>query len=84
MKGRGKFAAEWILVAQKIKKEIRWVIVPINICLNHYGNGEVIITKRGNFKIGKITIQRKGGDNGRDSAKMLQFKINPIELFNYL
>lgn len=34
-----------------------------------------------NLKIGKITMQRKGGDNGRETAKMLQFKINPAELF---
>jgi hypothetical protein len=27
-------------------------------------------------------MQRKGGDNGRDTAKMLQFKINPVELFD--
>ena len=27
-------------------------------------------------------MQRKGGDNGRDTAKMLQFKINPAELFD--
>ncbi|MBX7261288.1 MAG: hypothetical protein K1X26_06545 [Chitinophagales bacterium] len=26
-------------------------------------------------------MQRKGGDNGRETAKMLQFKINPAELF---
>lgn len=26
-------------------------------------------------------MQRKGGDSGRDSAKMLQFKIDPTELF---
>jgi hypothetical protein len=27
-------------------------------------------------------MQRKGGDNGRDTANMLQFKINPVQLFN--
>ena len=52
------------------------------LCLNHYGNGNIEITKQGNFKIGRITMQRKGGDNGRDTAKMLQFKINPAELFD--
>lgn len=41
---------------------------------------EVSITKKGSFKIGNITVQRKGGDNGRESANMLQFKINPAEL----
>ena len=82
LKGRGQFSAEWMLVAQKIKQNSRWVLKPMNFCLNHYGNGEVIITKQGNFKIGKIGMQRKGGDGGRDTAKMLQFKINPAELFD--
>ena len=26
-------------------------------------------------------MQRKGGDGGRKTSKMLQFKINPAELF---
>ncbi|WP_275051255.1 hypothetical protein [Helicobacter saguini] len=26
--------------------------------------------------MGKVLMQRKGGDDGRDSAKMLQFKVN--------
>jgi len=28
-------------------------------------------------------MQRKGGDSGRETAKMLQFKINPAELFDH-
>ncbi|MFC1932067.1 hypothetical protein ACFLXU_00335 [Chloroflexota bacterium] len=27
-------------------------------------------------------MQRKGGDGGRETSKMLQFKINPVELFH--
>ncbi|HED08524.1 MAG TPA: type II restriction endonuclease [Ignavibacteria bacterium] len=82
IKGRGKFAAEWMLVAQKIDKNARWVLKPINVVINHFGNGEVIITDRGSIKIGNITMQRKGGDGGRKTANMLQFKINPAELFD--
>ena len=82
IKGSGKFSAEWMLVAQKADNEARWVLKPINFCLNHYGNGKVIITNRGSIRIGNITMQRKGGDNGRETAKMLQFKINPAELFD--
>lgn len=82
LKGRGRFAAEWMLVAQKTDKNARWILKPINVCLNFFGNGCIEITPRGNFKIGHITMQRKGGDNGRDTAKMLQFKINPTELFD--
>lgn len=82
LKGQGKFAAEWMLVAQKINKNARWILKSMNFCLNFFGNGEIEITTRGNFKIGRITMQRKGGDGGRDTAKMLQFKINPAELFD--
>lgn len=81
LKGRGKLAAEWMLVAQKTENQSRWVLKPINYCLNFFGNGDVSISKRGTFKIGRITMQRKGGDGGRETAKMLQFKINPAELF---
>ena len=81
LKGRGKFAAEWMLVILKIEDEkIKWALKPINFVLNHFGNGNVEITSRGSFKIGRITVQRKGGDNGRPTANMLQFKINPCEV----
>lgn len=84
LKGRGQFAAEWMLVAQKIKANSRWILKPMNYCLNYFGNGTIEITPRGNFKIGRITMQRKGGDGGRITANMLQFKINPAELFESL
>lgn len=81
LKGRGKFSAEWMLVAQRIDNSTRWILKPMNYCLNFFGNGKIEITSRGNFKIGRITMQRKGGDSGRKTAQMLQFKINPAELF---
>jgi hypothetical protein len=82
LKGRGKFAAEWMLVILKSQPDnIKWIIKPMNFCLNYFGNGEVTITKQGNIKIGNISIQRKGGDAGRKTAQMLQFKINPCLLF---
>lgn len=81
LKGRGQFAAEWMLVAQKVNSNARWVLKPMNYCINFFGNTNIEITNRGNFKIGRITMQRKGGDGGRRTANMLQFKINPAELF---
>jgi len=81
LKGRGRFSAEWFLVAQKIQENARWVLKPMNYVLNYFGNGEIEITTKGNIKIGRITMQRKGGDGGRKTANMLQFKINPAELF---
>ena len=50
--------------------------------MNVFGSGDVRITERGSLRIGKILMQRKGGDAGRETSKMLQFKINPVELFN--
>lgn len=82
VKGRGKFAAEWILVAQKYENIFRWILKPINVAINHYSEGKVEITNRGNLKIGRIGMQRKGGDAGRETANMLQFKVDPIELFD--
>jgi hypothetical protein len=81
LKGRGRFAAEWVLVILKSNKNSRWALKPMNIAVNHFSQGDIIITKRGNFVIGRITMQRKGGDGGRITANMLQFKMNPAELF---
>lgn len=82
LRGQGRFTAEWMLVAQKEKANVRWVLKPMNYCMNYFGNSEIEITARGSIRIGKITMQRKGGDGGRDTSKMLQFKINPAELFD--
>ena len=58
--------------------------IPENVymVLQYYSEGDVLATRRGSIKIGKITIQRKGGDAGRETANMLQFKLNPAELFD--
>lgn len=82
LKGRGEFSADWVLVILKANSESKWVLKSINEAMNVFGNGDIRITSQGSLKIGKIGMQRKGGDGGRDSAKMLQFKINPVELFN--
>jgi len=81
LKGRGEFSADWVLVILKVNNESKWTLKSINEAMNIFGNGDVIITAQGSLKIGRIGMQRKGGDAGRDSAKMLQFKINPVELF---
>lgn len=82
LKGRGQFASEWMLVIQALQgMELKWVLKPINEVINYY-SGEVKISPRGSLNIGGVLMQRKGGDGGRESAKMLQFKINPCELFD--
>ena len=82
IKGRGQFSAEWVLVAQKVLENSRWVLKNINEVIQHYNEGNVCISPRGSLNIGKVTMQRKGGDGGRNTANMLQFKVNPAELFD--
>ena len=82
IKGRGQFSAEWVLVAQKVSSNARWVLKNINEVLQHYSEGSVEISPRGSINIGRVGIQRKGGDNGRETANMLQFKLDPMELFD--
>jgi len=81
LKGRGEFSADWVLVILKVNGESAWILKSINEAMNVFGGGEIRITTQGSLKIGQIGMQRKGGDGGRDTAKMLQFKINPIMLF---
>jgi len=45
---------------------------------NFYSQGEVGMSPRGSLKIGRVTMQRKGGTPDPTS---LQFKINPLALF---
>jgi len=80
LKGRGGFAADWILVTKHNKKEdtTTWILRDINTAMNFFGQGEVKISPRGSLYIGKITMQRKGGTP--DPTK-LQFKIKPCDLF---
>ena len=82
IKGRGKFSAEWVLVAQKLKTNSRWILKNINEVMQHYGEGEIKISPRGSINFYGVLIQRKGGDGGRDTAKMLQFKLDPSSLFD--
>lgn len=83
LKGRDKLAADWMLVILRKDKECYdWALKDINTVMNLFGQGEVRITKQGGLKIGRIGMQRKRGDGGRESSKMLQFKINPCLLFD--
>jgi hypothetical protein len=81
--GDGEHSAAWFMVAFKSTSDTRWTLCPIKDAIKFYGEGPVVITRNGNLKIGRVTMQRKGGDAGRETAKMLQFKINPVELFDF-
>ena len=76
-RGDGEHAAEWVMVAFKATSNTRWTLTPIEDAIRYYSDGPVVITRNGNLKIGRVTMQRKGGDGGRETARMLQFKIDP-------
>lgn len=80
--GDGTFAAKWLLVAYKATDKPRWILKSTTDTSKFFSEGSVSITRAGNLKIGRITMQRKGGDGGRETAKMLQFKINPALLLD--
>lgn len=80
--GDGPHAAGWVMVALKSNDKPRWILRTDADTIKFFGGGKVELTRYGNLKIGRITMQRKGGDGGRDTAKMLQFKINPALLFD--
>ncbi|HLV47301.1 MAG TPA: hypothetical protein VKY32_09720 [Flavobacterium sp.] len=78
IRGRGALAADWLLVTRKNETKIDWILKDINFVCNFFAKGNVEITKRGNLKIGRMTAQRKGG---APDPKSLQFKLNPLDLF---
>lgn len=81
IRGRGRFAAEWMLVIHK-HQGYRWKLISINEAINHYvGDHKVEYTSNGGIRLGRITMQRKGGDNGKETANQLQFKANPLSIF---
>ena len=81
LEGDGAFAAKWFMVAYRPAVKTRWVLKSSADAMKFFGEGPVTISRSGNLKIGRITMQRKGGDGGRETAKMLQFKINPALVF---
>lgn len=83
IKGTGPFSAGWMLVILRGTRGDQWVLKSINHAMNVFAYGEVAISRRGSLNIGRILMQRKGGDAGRPTATMLQFKINPVELFGH-
>lgn len=80
--GDGPHSAAWLMVAFKATENTRWILKTDSDAIKFFGDGKVEITRSGNLKIGRVTMQRKGGDGGRETAKMLQFKINPVLLFD--
>lgn len=79
LKGEPPNQTDWILVTEIYENENRWTLRSIDNAVSKL-SGEFTTTRRGNIKLGNITLQRKGGDNGRETAQMLQFKMRPFDL----
>lgn len=77
--GRGALKSDYVLVTEKNGESYRWIIADIASVCNFYCQGDVHVTSRGSLKIGRITMQRKGGTPDPTS---LQFKFNPLDLFS--
>lgn len=82
-RGREGIIPSWFMVAyyDKRRNTTTYALGKINIVMNLYAKGPVFITKKGSLRIGHITMQRKGGTPDPES---LQFKIDPMFVFNYL
>jgi hypothetical protein len=78
LRGRGSLSADWMLVTRKNNDTIDWILKDINFVCNFFAQGNVEVTNRGNLKVGRMTVQRKGGT---PDPKSLQFKLNPLDLF---
>ena len=81
LRGRGALSADWMLVTRKGTDTLDWVLRDINFVCNFFSKGRVEVTNRGNLKVGRMTVQRKGGTPDPES---LQFKFNPLDLFEHI
>lgn len=80
--GSGKASAKWMLIVEeKNNAPYRSAIISINRVIK-FCMGECSITNQGILKVGRLTIQRKGGDSGKKTAQMVQFKFSPRDLFD--
>lgn len=78
LRGRGALSAGWMLVTCHSAEAVTWALRDMNYACNFFSQGGIAVSDRGNLKLGKITMQRKGGTPDPES---LQFKIDPRELF---
>jgi hypothetical protein len=76
---------EIFIIVKRQKGMIYYYVLPTKDVLNIYSEGDVKVTSKGNLLIGRVTLQRKGGDHHTasgwvdTSASQLQFKIKPSE-----
>lgn len=79
--GEGPHAAGWLIFTYKSNVVHQWTLRSAAETIKYFSEGKVEITPSGNLKIGRVFVQRKGGDAGAASAMKLQFKIHPTFSF---
>lgn len=84
IRGRGLMQPDYMLVVQEGYFFDRSVIVPIDVVIEHYSQGDVGFapSKKSNIgvlRIGRISLQRKGSS---PDGEQIQFKFDPLELFD--
>ncbi len=83
IKGRGDYTADWMLVTKYDDSiDETSILTDIDHAMGVFSEGEVRVSPQGSLSIGRITMTRKGGDAGRDTANKLQFNIPPCDLFD--
>ena len=79
----GEEDIKFFIIAKRDAGKVCYYILPAEKVLSVYESGGIEITRRGNLKVGEVTLQRKGGDHRtargwrNRSASQLQFKIRP-------
>jgi len=82
LKGKDDSPPKWILVVKKVGETTNYAIKSVDDVVKYFAKGKVEFTRVNTLQIGKVTMQRKGGDAGRRTAKKIQFKIDPALLFD--
>jgi len=81
-------AIEFFIVVKRGAGLAYYYVLPTKDVLDIYSKGDVKITPRGSLLVGRVELQRKGGDHWTTrgwvdtSASQLQFKIKPSECTN--
>jgi len=78
-------AIEFFIIVKRQKGLACYYILSTKDVLDTYGKGDIKVTPKGSLLIGRVELQRKGGDHWTPrgwvdtSASQLQFKIKPSE-----
>ena len=77
-----KSGPHWYVIADRSMGDVVYNVYDVGEVISFYF-GDMNPTKRGSFRLGRVTMQRKGGDSGRRTANKLQFKIDPADILRF-